>query len=134
MIRTLAIALLLAFAPAPLLAADAELIMFEQPGCPFCAKWNREIAPIYPKSDIGAKAPLRRVQISDKKSYGVTLSGAVIFTPTFVISVAGRETGRIEGYASDEFFWGLLSQRTTDIPAPAATPAPAPTAAAGTSP
>jgi len=128
MIRILATALLLALAPAPLAAAEAELIMFEQPGCPFCAKWNREIGPIYPKSDIGAKAPLRRVQINDKKAYGVTLSGPVIFTPTFVISVAGRETGRIEGYANDESFWGLMTQRTADIPAPT-TPAsePAPT-------
>ena len=121
MIRILALALLLAFAPATVVAADAELIMFEQPGCPFCAKWNREIGPIYPKSDIGAKAPLRRVQIGDKKSYAVTLTGPVIFTPTFIIAVGGRETGRIEGYANDESFWGLMTQRTADIPAPATT-------------
>jgi len=126
MFRILATALCLFFAPPPqafiaqAFAAEAELVMFEQPGCPFCAKWNREIGPIYPKSDIGAKAPLRRVQIGDKQTYGVSLNSPVIFTPTFVISVGGRETGRIEGYANDESFWGLISQRTAEIAAPAA--------------
>jgi hypothetical protein len=33
-----------------------------------------------------------------------------VFTPTFVIIDAGKELGRIEGYAGDEFFWFLLNR------------------------
>ena len=31
-------------------ANAAELVMFRRDGCSWCAKWDREIAPIYPKT------------------------------------------------------------------------------------
>ena len=33
-----------------------------------------------------------------------------VFTPTFVLVEDGKELGRIEGYAGDEFFWFLLGR------------------------
>lgn len=46
---------------AVVIAADAttvmELVMIEQPGCQWCARWNAEIAPIYPKTPEAAQAP-----------------------------------------------------------------------------
>ena len=46
---------LVAFAAcAALPARAAELVMMEQPGCVWCARFNAEIAPAYPKTDEGA--------------------------------------------------------------------------------
>ena len=33
-------------------AQPAELVMFRRDGCPWCAKWDREIGPIYPKTEF----------------------------------------------------------------------------------
>jgi len=43
----------------------AELIMFEHAGCAWCETFDREIAPIYPKTEEGRRAPLRRVSIDN---------------------------------------------------------------------
>lgn len=94
-----------AFAPLPALAAD--LVMVEQAGCHWCARWNAEIAPIYPKTDAGQRAPLRRVDLRDLPG-DVTFRSPPVFTPTFVLVEGGQELGRIEGYAGDEFFWFLI--------------------------
>lgn len=95
-------------AAAPLKAA--ELIMFEQAGCVWCAKWNEEIAPAYAKSAEGKIAPLRRVDIH--APLPEDLSGIRIerFTPTFVLVENGEEIGRMRGYTGDEFFWFLLDE------------------------
>ncbi|MGI3210388.1 hypothetical protein ACROSR_04655 [Roseovarius tibetensis] len=89
--------------------SSAELIMVEQRGCHWCAQWNEEIAPIYPKTDEGARAPLRRVQIGDLPD-DVAFKSRPVFTPTFVLVHEGKELGRMEGYAGDEFFWFILNQ------------------------
>ncbi|MGL4199467.1 MAG: hypothetical protein ACRCSX_17075 [Allorhizobium sp.] len=86
--------------------------MFEQAGCVYCARWDREIAPAYPKTIEGKAAPLRRLNLHDVLPADVQLDRPVGFTPTFVLLVDGREVGRIEGYPGDEFFWGLLSELT----------------------
>jgi hypothetical protein len=83
--------------------------MVEQRGCHWCAQWNEEIAPIYPKTDEGARAPLRRVMIGDLPD-DIDFASRPVFTPTFVLVHEGRELGRMEGYAGDEFFWFLLGQ------------------------
>lgn len=87
----------------------AELVMVEQHGCHWCAQWNAEIAPIYPKTDQGARAPLRRVQIRDLPD-DIDFTSRPVFTPTFVLVNEGRELGRLEGYAGDEFFWFTLKK------------------------
>lgn len=90
-----------------------ELLMFEQAGCVYCARWNAEIAPAYPKTAEGQAAPLRRVNLHAPLPPDLHLARPVSFTPTFVLVVDGRESGRIEGYPGDEFFWGLLAELTT---------------------
>jgi hypothetical protein len=94
--------------------ADTELLMAEEPGCIWCARWNTEIGPIYPKTGEGAAAPLRRVDITEPKPDDITLARAVNFTPTFILLVNGTEVARIEGYPGEDFFWGLLGQMLTD--------------------
>ncbi|MGJ8622136.1 MAG: hypothetical protein ACSHW1_05110 [Yoonia sp.] len=90
--------------------AETTLVMAEEPGCIWCARWNAEIAPIYPKTPEGQAAPLRRVNISEPIPEDIAFARRVNFTPTFVLLVDGVERSRIEGYPAGDFFWGLLGQ------------------------
>ena len=102
----------LALAAAMLLPAAgaqaAELLMFERKGCPYCARWLADVGPIYPRTDIAKRAPLRRVDLDvERPPEGVKTP--VRFTPTFVLMDEGREVGRIVGFIDDATFWGLLA-------------------------
>lgn len=90
--------------------ADTRLLMAEEPGCLWCARWNEEIAHLYPKTAEGRAAPLQRFDIRDGPPGDVTLNSKVRFTPTFILVHDGTEKGRIEGYPGEDFFWGLLGQ------------------------
>lgn len=89
-------------------ARAAELLMFERDGCVWCARWNRDIAPIYDRTDEAKVLPLRRINIDRDRATGVVLESPVRFTPTFVVVEDGREVKRIVGYRDDNAFWGLL--------------------------
>jgi thioredoxin-related protein len=89
-------------------ARAAELIMFEQAGCAWCEAFNREIAPIYGKTQEGARAPLRRVDIARPVPSDLAFIDVERLTPLFVLLDRGREIGRIRGYPGDDNFWGLL--------------------------
>jgi thioredoxin-related protein len=92
----------------PAMSRAAELVMFQQGGCVWCARWDREVGPVYDKTAEAKLLPLRRVDISQQTAAGVTLAARVIYTPTFVVVDNGREIGRITGFINDEAFWGLL--------------------------
>jgi thioredoxin-related protein len=102
-----------AFAPA---ASASELVMFRRAGCPWCAMWDREIGPIYDRTDVGRSVPIRFVELGRDDDMKVALANPVRFTPTFVLVDEGREIGRIEGYPGADFFWGLL-ERLLQAPA-----------------
>jgi hypothetical protein len=91
-------------------AQAAELVMFEQKGCPWCAVFDREIATIYPKTPEGARAPLRRVDIAKPLPHDLAFVTVERMTPVFVLVDAGREIGRIRGYPGEDHFWGLLGE------------------------
>lgn len=91
-------------------AAQMELIMVEEPGCIWCARWNDEISEIYPKTPEGRAAPLRRIDIRDRTPDDLSFARSLHFTPTFVLMLDGEEVSRIEGYPGEDFFWGLLTQ------------------------
>ncbi len=98
--------------------AETVLLMAQEDGCFWCQRWDREIAPIYPKTAEGKQAPLRRYDIGSPP-VDVTLAQRVHFTPTFVLLVDGVEQARIEGYPGEDFFWGLLAnmlQRADELP------------------
>ena len=103
-------------------AQAAQLLMLEQPGCVWCARFNEEIAPAYPKTAEGQRAPLRRIDITE--TWPPDLEGIAIerFTPTFVLIEEGEEIGRIRGYPGDEFFWYLLSELIAKLPDTNGTP------------
>ncbi|GHF49086.1 hypothetical protein [Seohaeicola zhoushanensis] len=90
-------------------ARAVELVMVEQAGCIYCAHWNEQIAPAYPKTAEGRFAPLRRVDLHAMPSELKT-ARRVLFTPTFLLVEDNRELARMEGYAGDQFFWPLLDE------------------------
>lgn len=95
---------------APTFAGDLRLFMFDQPGCIYCARWEAEIGPIYPVTDEAKAAPLTHIGIRDALPEGVVLDRPVTLTPTFVLLDDGQETGRLEGYPGEDFFWFLLGE------------------------
>ncbi|MCX7566144.1 hypothetical protein OS189_07300 [Sulfitobacter sp. F26169L] len=90
--------------------AQANLVMVEEHGCIWCARWNEEVSPIYPKTPEGRAAPLRRIDIHGPRPDDIEFERSFFFTPTFVLVVDGKEASRIEGYPGEDFFWGLLKQ------------------------
>jgi hypothetical protein len=110
----------------------AELLMFEEKWCHWCATWNEEIGVIYDKTDEGQRAPLRRVDIHGTFPAGLTLVSRPQYTPTFVLIEDGREVGRIEGYPGEDFFWGLLSRLLDRLPESASSPSSGTTPASET--
>ena len=112
MLRALVLALTVA-AGTPV-GADVQLLMIEQPGCACCARWDTEVAPVYPRTPEGQSAPLERVQPKGPYPEDVALAPAPVFTPTFILVRDGRESGRIEGYPGEDFFWGLMARMLAD--------------------
>jgi len=104
LISILLVTLLLASA-----ARSAELVVFEQKGCVWCQRFDREIAPAYDKTTEGKRAPLRRQDVAKPVAPDLAFIARERFTPVFVLIDGGREIGRIRGYPGDTFFWGLLA-------------------------
>ena len=96
-------------------ASAAELLMYRKAGCPWCAAWDRQIAPAYPNTELGRRAPVRLLDM-DHDASPAALRMPVRFSPTFVLVEAGREVGRIEGYPGEDFFWGLLEKLVAQLP------------------
>jgi hypothetical protein len=96
------------------LAADAQphssppviLLLIEDRGCPYCARWDRDVGPGYARSPEGRFAPLVRRY---RGSPDVSFVNGVVFSPTFLVLKDGKEVGRIVGYAGPDFFWSELS-------------------------
>ena len=90
--------------------AETFLLMAEEKGCFWCARWNEEISEIYPRTPEGRTAPLRRIDVHAPVPDDISLERGLHFTPTFVLIEDGQEVGRIEGYPGEDFFWGLLDR------------------------
>ena len=105
LLRSLALLVLLA-APA---WAEMRLVMVEEAGCTWCARWNAEIGPIYPKTQEGAAAPLLRLDIHETRTSGITFDSRLRFTPTFVLIQDDEEVARLEGYPGEDFFWPIVA-------------------------
>jgi hypothetical protein len=118
--------LLIGAATAGLLAAAAipgadaaELLYVFEPGCPYCRLWDREIAPVYLKTEEAGRAALQPIDRNDPVLAGMKLASPVRYTPTFVLMENGAELGRIEGYPGEDFFWGRLAALIKRLPAAA---------------
>ena len=94
--------------------------MVEQAGCHYCARWNAEIGPIYPRTAEGAYAPLRRVDLGGDEMEKLALQRRVNFTPTFVLVDAGGHGAQpgskdIPGRISSGGCWSGCSWKETDF-------------------
>ena len=99
-----------AFAAITCTASAAELVVFGSKRCPYCLAWEREIGRIYPRTGEARLAPLRRVDIEERRPADLTHLKAVHVSPTFVLVDGGQEVGRIVGYSGDQFFWPELKR------------------------
>lgn len=114
LLATIIVALFVATSLSP--AKAAQLVMFESASCEWCEIWDEEISQVYPKTDEGKRAPLRRVDIHGPIPSDLDHLKRAHFTPTFVLVEADREIGRIVGYPGEDFFWGLLGQIIEKLP------------------
>ena len=97
-------------------AGAAELLYFFSPACGYCRAFDQDVATIYPKTDAGRIAPLRRIEVDPDSFQPVDSSvpfdpGTV---PTFILTDDGREIARLTGYSGDELFW-MSMQRMLDM-------------------
>jgi hypothetical protein len=100
----------------------AELVMFGERGCSWCARFEAEIGAIYPKTEEGRRAPLRRVDLDEGIPSELAHLGRPRVIPTFVLLHGGREVGRVLGYPGEVHFWGLLGMLLERLPEPPAIP------------
>ncbi|MGV6888129.1 hypothetical protein ACTYEO_02640 [Rhodophyticola sp. SM2404] len=91
-------------------ASELELVMVEEQGCVWCARWMEEVGPEYPLTPEGLTAPLRRIDIRQAVPDDLSFATRAVYTPTFILVSDGQEIGRIEGYPGEDFFWGLLGR------------------------
>jgi len=104
------VALVLFFSVFTSTAFAAELLMFREHGCSWCAKWDAEIGDIYPKTKEGKLAPVRNLNIHDPIPEYIEKNGMVHFSPTFVLVEGNTEIGRITGYPGEDNFWWFLEE------------------------
>lgn len=91
-------------------AQEFRLLMIEQHGCYYCRVFNRDIAPAYEKSELGAAAPLERAQLRGPLPDGVSLASPPVVTPTFIlIGADGQEIERLTGFPGEDFFWPYVT-------------------------
>ncbi|UPY35578.1 transcriptional regulator [Sediminicoccus sp. KRV36] len=84
----------------------ANLLMLERHDCPWCRRWLREVGEnSWNLSNLGQRAPLRRVDVAAGLPEDLRFVSNWRFTPTFVLVRGGRELGRMIGYQADHFFW-----------------------------
>ncbi len=97
-------------------AGAAELLYFFSPTCGYCRAFDEEVAAIYPRTDAGTIAPLRRIEVDPDTfqplEQGLPFEAGTV--PTFILVDEGREIARLSGYSGDELFW-MSMQRMLDL-------------------
>ncbi|NKC11636.1 MAG: hypothetical protein GKR94_05355 [Gammaproteobacteria bacterium] len=88
--------------------------MFESDDCAYCAAWEHDVGGIYPLTDESRRLRLERISIDEQGSMQ-GLNKPIRFTPTFIVMFKGHEIGRIEGYRSEDAFWGLLGRLIDEL-------------------
>jgi len=86
-------------------AHSAELVLFELDGCLWCEQWKQDVGAYYADTAEGKAAPLRVVDLFDKRPEHLKRIARVRATPTFVLVEDGDEIGRIVGYKDPKEFW-----------------------------
>ena len=90
-------------------ATAAELLVVNQPNCPYCKAWDMEVGSVYERIDEARIAPLRRVWLDELAGKPYRFNEPVLYAPTFVLLDGTVEIGRITGYSDASMFWGMLN-------------------------
>ncbi len=98
----------LSFAHALSADSSSELVMFDDEYCSWCKQWEDEIGVIYRITPEHCQAPLKKIELGDTLPDSISLKEPVVYTPTFVFLVLGKEVDRIVGYPGEDFFWSML--------------------------
>ena len=83
--------------------------MFQRAGCAWCEAFDREIGPIYGKTEEGLRAPLRRVDTARPVPPDLAFIETERLTPLFVLVDGGRfDQVRLnrQGIAAEAFILG----------------------------
>lgn len=88
--------------PPNLQTAPVVLLMVQDRGCPYCARWEAEVGRSYRLSEEGKFAPLAVRMRGDPE---IAQLKKIVYSPTFVMLAYGREVGRIVGYQGSDLFW-----------------------------
>ncbi|WBU53480.1 thioredoxin family protein [Paracoccus sp. SCSIO 75233] len=104
------IALIFAVFTMPAFASQLQLLVTYENGCGDFARWQREVAPGYARSQAGQNAPLLAVNMQGPWPDGLTLAQNPKQTPTFILLRNGQEVGRFAGYRSAAGFQSQLLQ------------------------
>ena len=90
-------------------AADGlQLLMIRSKGCVWCARWDREIGPVYAASPEGRLAPLVMLDVGGPYPDGLVLARMPWLTPSFILVRRGAEVTRQEGYPGARQFFPVL--------------------------
>ncbi len=113
MMRKMIVAVLVWLLPVAAVAAETEplgrLLVITSPYCPYCQAFMHDVAPAYPKTEVGGLLPMVEVNNVDPPEAYEEWAWEIRFVPTFlVLDLEGREQARIRGYRGDEFFWSDL--------------------------
>jgi hypothetical protein len=95
------------------------LIYIYSPTCGACQHFDREVAPIYPKTPEAQQLPLLKIRLEDWRAGETPLKDcplpSVFGTPTFIQMRGCEEIDRVTGYSDQELFWlslGRMMNRT----------------------
>ena len=96
----------------------ARMILLERHDCPWCRRWLREVGQTsWNLSELGQRAPLRRVDVTQGLPEDLRMLTDWRVTPTFVLISRDHEVGRIVGYQADLFFWQQAEALMARLPA-----------------
>lgn len=89
--------------------SSTVLIYVFSPDCGACMQFDRDIKPVYPKTDEAGLMPMRPVSLEDWRAGNHAFShcsvSEVFATPTFIKLTQCVEQDRLTGYSDPELFW-----------------------------
>ena len=102
----------------PAAAQNAKLVMMDRHDCVWCRRWLAEVGErAWNQSDLGRRAPLRRVDTTRGLPEDLRLIPNWRVTPTFILMVNQQEVGRFTGYGGELSFWQNAEMLMARLPA-----------------
>nr|CRH07039.1 exported protein of unknown function [Candidatus Magnetococcus massalia] len=92
------------------------LVYFGSDHCPYCRRFEREVAEIYDKTEMSAQLPLVAVDRDFPAAPYLKLNRKVTFVPSFfIVGDDGKVRARFLGYRGEEFWWGDLESSVEQL-------------------